>query len=352
MFHYGNEGDFGGIWFNLKPGNNRRLSFYALAKAYGGPAGAAGTNTPPTFSSFTVSNQTGVVAGSTFTVNAPATDPNGDAITYNVLMNSNYINKSGGLAADRRSPATAARSRSRLPRRSASGRSTCSPRTARATWASRRSRSGSSRRRSPAPTSPRATRPRRRRSTRTTATSRRARPSTATTPPAGRAAWTDNEWIQVDLGSQKAFTTVQLVWEAAFAKGYKIQTSNDGTTWTTADGGHQRRRQRRHGERQRQRAVRPSPGRDPRNRRTATRCTSSGSTRRRPDLAHVPGVGCHPPPAPPLGHMTPVPSRHRGVTASWHLAPGVGPHSDTVPCRPTPASRDLRRTAQKKEHHA
>ena len=32
--------------------------------------------------------------------------------------------------------------------------------------------------------------------------------------------WSDNEWIQVDLGSQKAFKHVQLVWEAAYAKGY------------------------------------------------------------------------------------------------------------------------------------
>ena len=47
LFHYGNEGDFGGIWFNVKPGNNKRLSYYAIAKAYGGPAGAAGVNTPP-----------------------------------------------------------------------------------------------------------------------------------------------------------------------------------------------------------------------------------------------------------------------------------------------------------------
>ena len=37
----------------------------------------------------------------------------------------------------------------------------------------------------------------------------------------------------MDLGSQRTFSTVQLVWEAAFAKGYKVQTSNDGTTWTT-----------------------------------------------------------------------------------------------------------------------
>ena len=45
----------------------------------------------------TVADQTGVVAGANVSVTAPATDPNGDAITYNVLVNSNYINKSGGL---------------------------------------------------------------------------------------------------------------------------------------------------------------------------------------------------------------------------------------------------------------
>ena len=41
------------------------------------------------------------------------------------------------------------------------------------------------------------------------------------------------EWIQVDLGSKRTFNHVQLVWEAAYAKAYQIQTSDDGTTWTT-----------------------------------------------------------------------------------------------------------------------
>lgn len=232
MFHYGNEGDFGGIWFNLKPGNNRRLSFYALAKAYGGPAGQAGTNTPPTFSSFTVNNQTGVVAGSTFTVNAPASDPNGDAITYNVLMNSNYINKSGGLAAV---PFT----------RNGSTFSVTAPQTL-GVWKVYVFAEDGKGNVGVETKSVRVVPP-------AVAGTNIAKGHTATassfdqyngnwTP--GQAvdgdyatrwssAWTDTEWIQVDLGSQKAFKTVQLVWEAAFAKGYKIQTSNDGTTWTT-----------------------------------------------------------------------------------------------------------------------
>ena len=96
MFHFGTEGDFGGIWFNVLPGGNRRLSYHAIARAYGGPAGAAGVNTPPVFASMSV--PTSVVAGSTFTVQAPVSDPQGDPITYSVLLNSHYVNKADGLA--------------------------------------------------------------------------------------------------------------------------------------------------------------------------------------------------------------------------------------------------------------
>lgn len=96
LFSFGTEGDAGGIWFNVLPGGNRRLSYYAIAKAYGGPAGAAGTNTPPRFASMSV--PTSVVAGSRFTVEAPTSDPQGDAITWSVLLNSKYVNGAGGLA--------------------------------------------------------------------------------------------------------------------------------------------------------------------------------------------------------------------------------------------------------------
>ncbi|WP_344669861.1 discoidin domain-containing protein [Catenulispora yoronensis] len=43
----------------------------------------------------------------------------------------------------------------------------------------------------------------------------------------------DPQWLQVDLGTSQAICGVQLNWEAAYAKAYQIQTSNDGTTWTT-----------------------------------------------------------------------------------------------------------------------
>src|SRR4051812_6660480 len=41
------------------------------------------------------------------------------------------------------------------------------------------------------------------------------------------------EWIYVDLGSPASIARVVLRWEAAYAKGYQIQASNDAATWTT-----------------------------------------------------------------------------------------------------------------------
>ncbi|WP_084557383.1 galactose-binding domain-containing protein [Hamadaea tsunoensis] len=56
-------------------------------------------------------------------------------------------------------------------------------------------------------------------------------------------AFSDPQWIQVDLGQSYDISHVTLNWEAAYAKAYQIQTSADGTTWTniysttTGDGG-------------------------------------------------------------------------------------------------------------------
>ncbi|MFF5174167.1 glycosyl hydrolase [Micromonospora sp. NPDC000089] len=55
--------------------------------------------------------------------------------------------------------------------------------------------------------------------------------------------YTDPQWIQVDLGATYPIAQVNLRWEAAYGKAYQIQTSTDGTTWTsiysttTGDGG-------------------------------------------------------------------------------------------------------------------
>jgi beta-glucosidase len=46
-------------------------------------------------------------------------------------------------------------------------------------------------------------------------------------------AFSDPQWIQVDLGSSQPICQVDLVWEAAYAKAYQIQTSQDAATWTT-----------------------------------------------------------------------------------------------------------------------
>jgi hypothetical protein len=46
-------------------------------------------------------------------------------------------------------------------------------------------------------------------------------------------AFSDPQWIQVDLGASYTIGQVLLNWEAAYATGYQIQTSADGSAWTT-----------------------------------------------------------------------------------------------------------------------
>ncbi|MDX6394295.1 MAG: hypothetical protein QOJ73_5358, partial [Streptosporangiaceae bacterium] len=46
-------------------------------------------------------------------------------------------------------------------------------------------------------------------------------------------AFADPQWLQVDLGSSQTFCQVTLNWEAAYATAFQIQTSPDGTNWTT-----------------------------------------------------------------------------------------------------------------------
>ena len=45
--------------------------------------------------------------------------------------------------------------------------------------------------------------------------------------------WVDTAWLQVDLGSVQSFNRVLLGWEAAYAKAYTVQVSNDGSNWST-----------------------------------------------------------------------------------------------------------------------
>ncbi|GIH07968.1 hypothetical protein Rhe02_60350 [Rhizocola hellebori] len=46
-------------------------------------------------------------------------------------------------------------------------------------------------------------------------------------------AFSDPQWIQVDLGASAAIDQVVLNWEAAYARAFQIQVSANGTTWTT-----------------------------------------------------------------------------------------------------------------------
>lgn len=46
-------------------------------------------------------------------------------------------------------------------------------------------------------------------------------------------AFTDPQWIRVDLGTSHTINRIVLRWEAAFGRAYQIQTSPDGNTWTT-----------------------------------------------------------------------------------------------------------------------
>ncbi|HCT76323.1 MAG TPA: hypothetical protein DGT23_06985, partial [Micromonosporaceae bacterium] len=56
-------------------------------------------------------------------------------------------------------------------------------------------------------------------------------------------AYSDPQWISVDLGSTRSISRVRITWEAAYARAYQIQLSGDNINWssiystTTGDGG-------------------------------------------------------------------------------------------------------------------
>jgi hypothetical protein len=45
-------------------------------------------------------------------------------------------------------------------------------------------------------------------------------------------AWSDPQWLQLDLGAEADISGFTINWEAAFATAYHIEVSNDATTWT------------------------------------------------------------------------------------------------------------------------
>jgi hypothetical protein len=46
-------------------------------------------------------------------------------------------------------------------------------------------------------------------------------------------AWSDPQWISVDLGAVHSITLVRLSWEVAYGRSYQIQVSVDNANWST-----------------------------------------------------------------------------------------------------------------------
>ncbi|QFZ78276.1 hypothetical protein GFH48_37750 [Streptomyces fagopyri] len=234
MFHYGTEYDFGGIWFNLLPAGEKRLSYYAVKKAYG--ADTSRDNTPPVISGLTVEGDAAKVpAGGSLTLSVKATDPNGDPLTYEVLDNSNYIDQSKQLTTLPSTDLGGGRLRVTAPDRpgvwkiyvkvkDGKGNVGVETRSVRVV--------------PPVPSGTNVA---------------LGKPATASSSQAGggdcpctaagavdgnlttrwASDWSDPQWLRVDLGTRTSFRHVQLVWETSYAKAYTVQTSDDGQNWTT-----------------------------------------------------------------------------------------------------------------------
>lgn len=46
--------------------------------------------------------------------------------------------------------------------------------------------------------------------------------------------WSDAQWLRIDLGTSQLVKRVTLDWEAAYGKSYRVDLSDDGSTWRTA----------------------------------------------------------------------------------------------------------------------
>jgi hypothetical protein len=233
MFNYGEENDFGGIWFNLTPEGWKVPAYYSVARDYGGTPQA---NTPPVIGSMTLSSTASVPAGGTFTVNAPAGDPDGDLVRYTLMYTSKYVDGGTGLrqvdftqtgdgAFTVTAPKTLGVWKVYVYAFDGHGNVGVETRSFRVV----------------APpvsgTNVALGRP-------VTASSYQQTGNGAPYPPSntvdGRwdtrwaSDWSDPQWLQVDLGQVTAVKHVQLGWESAYGKAYQVQVSNDGNAWSTA----------------------------------------------------------------------------------------------------------------------
>lgn len=233
LFHYGHEQDFGGVWFNLVPGGERRLSYYSVAEIFGGEEP---TNTPPVITDLTVGEDaTAVPAGEEFTLSADVTDPDGDSIEYDVRASSLYIDDDGTLVETEfeeagdgsfsvTAPGVPGPWKVYLLARDGNGNvgiETLSIGVVAPAVDGTNIAEGAD----------------------TTASSYQEEGDGAPYPPSNAtdgdldtrwaSEWNDPEWLRVDLGSVTSFDHVQLVWEASYASAYEVQVSDDGDSWTT-----------------------------------------------------------------------------------------------------------------------
>ncbi|MEV6415341.1 discoidin domain-containing protein [Kribbella sp. NPDC051718] len=237
LFHYGVEDDFGAVWFNLTPGGQKRLSYYAVRQAFGG---AGGGNTAPVISNMTLSRTTDVPAGGTITVTVNVSDPDGDALTHEFKVGGKYIDGSGALVGTPSSgngPFTVT-----VPERLGvwklydyvrDGKGNVGIETKSFRVVAPPVQGTNIARGKPA-----------------TASSYQQVGNGAPYPPSNvtdgnnttrwASDWSDPQWVQVDLGSVQSFNRIQLIWEASFARAYRIEASDDGNNWrpvyTTGDG--------------------------------------------------------------------------------------------------------------------
>ncbi len=231
-FHYGLENDFGGVWLNTFTGGWRRHGFYSLSRAYSGQTPA---NTPPEITAMSVSNQTAVPAGGTYTVNVSVNDPQGDLIRYHLMYSDKHITGATGLRnvtfTDNGNGSFTVRAPEQLGvwkvyvyAFDGHGNVGIEQKSIRVV----------------PPTVPGTNLARGKATTASThqptGTNGPQLPSYATDgnyATRWASEWLDTAWLQVDLGSVQSFNHVQLAWEAAYATGYQVQTSNDGSQWTT-----------------------------------------------------------------------------------------------------------------------
>ncbi|MBC9718760.1 discoidin domain-containing protein [Streptomyces sp. TRM66268-LWL] len=234
LFHYGLEYDFGGIWFNLLPAGERRLAYYAVKRAYG--ADTSGDNTPPVIGQFGIEGDaTKVQAGRDLVLTTQVTDPDGDALSYEVQVGSNYIDQSKYLTTLPHTDLGGGRLKVTAPDRPGVWKVYVKVKDGRGNVGVE------TRSVKVVPPTPDGT------------NVARGKPATASSfqqsygdcpCPAANAVdaspttrwasdWSDPQWLTVDLGARTAFRHVQLVWEASYAKAYTIQTSDDGQNWQT-----------------------------------------------------------------------------------------------------------------------